>query len=140
MNKAVKALPEDKQRNGRAYLLKSLNNWNYDNTASQTDMLERLDGETVSDDCIITSVPNSKIEWSKNKTKYSYQMTPREYEEYVKDYLALVEKYRTYQSRKNSTITDYTAALDDTNSEVKRELNKKYQKKYMDKAEKTPKE
>ena len=30
MNKAVKALPESEQRNGRAYLLKALNRWDYD--------------------------------------------------------------------------------------------------------------
>lgn len=139
MNKAVKALPEDEQRNGRAFLLKSLNSWDYENTDSQTEMLNRLDGETVIDDCIITSVPKSTLEWTKDKVKYYYQMTPQEYDEYVKDYLSLVEKYRTYQG-KNPNTAEYAAALEETSTEVKKVLSKKYQQKYGNKAQKTAKE
>ena len=139
MNQAVKALPEEDQRTGRAYLLKSLNSWNYSNTASQEEMLHRLDGETVSDRCVITGVPKSTIEWTKDKVKYSYQMTPQEYDEYVRDYLKLAEKYRAYQSKNNKNIADYTEALSKADTEVKKVLSKKYQKKYADKAVKEAK-
>lgn len=139
MNKAVKALPEEDQRTGRAYLLKSLNSWNYSNTASQKEMLRRLDDETISDRCVITGVPKSTIEWTKDKVKYSYQMTPQEYDEYVKDYLKLAEKYRTYQSKNNKNTADYTEALSKADTEVKKVLSKKYQQKYAGKAAKEAK-
>lgn len=139
MNKAVKALPEEDQRTGRAYLLKSLNSWNYSNTASQEEMLRRLDGETVSERCVITGVPKSTIIWTKDKVKYSYQMTPQEYDEYVKDYLKLIEKYRAYQSKNNKNTADYTDALSKADTEVKKVLSKKYQQKYADKAVKEAK-
>lgn len=139
MNKAVKALPEDEQRSGRAYLLKALNSWNYDNTVSQDAMLSRLDGETITDDYIITSVPKSTLEWTKDKFKYSYQMTPQEYDEYIKDYLTLVEKYRTQQNKRTSNTEDYVAALKKTNVEAEKVLSKKYKQKYINKAQKTPK-
>ena len=76
MNKAIKALPYEEQRKGRAYLLKSLNGWNYDNTASQEYMLKSLKSESKLKDCIITSVPKSALEWTENKIKYTYHMTP----------------------------------------------------------------
>lgn len=139
MNKAVKALPEEDQRTGRAYLLKSLNNWNYSNTVSQEEMLRRLDGETVSDRCVITGVPKSTIQWTKDKVKYSYQMTPQEYDEYVEDYLKLTEKYRAYQSKNNKNTADYTDALSKADTEVKKVLSKKYQQKYAGKAVKEAK-
>ena len=94
MNKAVKALPKDEQRNGRIYLLKSLNNWNYENTASQTNMLSSLDGSTISTDMIFDELPSSTLEWTVNKQKYVYQMTPQEYHKYISDYLTAIENAR----------------------------------------------
>ncbi len=139
MNKAIKALPDEEQRKGRAYLLKSLSSWNYDNTASQGYMLKSLKSESNLKDCIITSVPKSALEWTEDKIKYTYQMTPQEYNEYVEDYLRLVEKYRAYQSKHTRKATDYVSALNDTNKEVKKKLSEKYQKRYKGKAEKNHK-
>lgn len=154
MNKAVKALPAEEQRNGRSYLLKTLRSWNYNNTASQAEMLNRFAGESVSDGCVITSVPKSTLEWSETKKdkwgrtikgsdgkavkiKYSYQMTPQEYSEYVTDYLNLVEKYRLYQGKQTSSSADYTSALEATKTEVNKVLSKKYKSKYSGKVTKT---
>lgn len=94
MNKAIKALPEEKQRNGRAYLLKTLNSWNYEDTASQSNMLSSLEGSTVSENVIFTELPSSTLEWSENKQKYVYQMTPQEYYKYVNDYMSAIEDAR----------------------------------------------
>lgn len=94
MNKAVKALPKDEQRNGRIYLLKALNNWNYENTASQTNMLSSLDGSTISTDIIFDELPGSTLEWTVNKQKYVYQMTPQEYHKYISEYLTVIENAR----------------------------------------------
>lgn len=100
-------------------------------------MLKCFSGETVTDDCIITSIPKSTLEWTENKVKYFYQMTPQEYNEYVKDYLNMVDKYRAYQSKNCSNSNDYALALSKTNTEVKKVLSKKYKQKYEDKAQKT---
>lgn len=94
MNKAVKALPKDEQRNGRIYLLKALNSWNYENTASQTNMLSSLDGSSISTDMIFDELPSSTLEWTVNKQKYVYQMTPQEYHKYINDYLTAIENAR----------------------------------------------
>ena len=140
MNKAIRELPEDEQRGGRAYLLKMLNRWNYDTTESQKEIKSRLKKEKIDEDCIVTSVPESTMEWSEKKDKYTYQMTPQEYDEYIKDYLALVEQYRNYSAKKNSNQDNYTKALKETEKEVKKVLSEKYKKKYRNKATKTLKE
>lgn len=138
MNKAIKALPEDEQRRGRAYLVQTLNRWNYDNTESQTAMINNLDGVTLTDDdCILTDVPGSTLSWTVKGTTYTYQMTPQEYHEYVTDYLQLAETYRNRQSSKASNTDSYLSALLVTKSEVKKVLNKKYQSKYKSKATKS---
>ena len=139
MNKAVKALPDDQQRKGRAYLLSTLNAWDYDETSSQKTMKSRLKGMDISDKYIVDSIPGSVLEWSEDKVKYYYQMTPREYAAYTKDYLTLIEKYRKYQSNKASSDEDYVSALKSTGTEVTRVLNKKYKNKFRSVAAKTKK-
>ena len=139
MNKAVKALPDDQQRKGRAYLLNTLNAWDYDETSSQKTMKSRLKGMDISDKYIVDSIPGSVLEWSEDKVKYYYQMTPREYAAYTKDYLTLIEKYRKYQSNKASSDEDYVSALKSTGTEVTRVLNKKYKNKFRSVAAKTKK-
>lgn len=94
MNKAIKALPEDEQRNGRAYLLKNLNSWNYDNTASQTNMLNSLGDSTITKEVIFDELPSSTLEWTVNKQKYVYQMSPQEYHKYISEYLIVIENAR----------------------------------------------
>ena len=139
MNQAIRALPDEEQRNGRIYLLKVLNAWGYDNTKSQNVMLERLGDTDVSQECILTSVPDSELEWTKNKVKYSYQMTPREYTEYVKDYLALVENYRAHANKSISNDADYVTTLQKTKAEVRKVMDKKYKQMYAEKAVKIQK-
>lgn len=136
MLEAVKALPEDRQRNGRVYLLKALNNWKYYDTESQKAMLRKFNVDNISEDCIITGVPKSKLEWTDNKQKYTYQMTPREYNEYVNDYLTLVEKYRNTQIKHTSNNEKLVSKLAEIKTEVKKILNKKYERKYKGKATK----
>lgn len=110
MNKAVKALPEEEQRNGRAYLLKTLNSWNYENTASQSNMLSSLADSTVSKDCIFSELPSSTLEWSVDKQKYVYQMTPQEYHKYISDYLTVIENARKHYG--GDSVESYEAAKD----------------------------
>ncbi len=52
-------------------------------------MLKSLKSESNLKDCIIASVPKPALEWTEDKIKYTYQMTPQEYNEYVEDYLRL---------------------------------------------------
>jgi hypothetical protein len=147
MNKAIKALPEEEQRNGRVYLLKELNRWNYDNTQSQANILDRLSGEKIeSDKYVIDSLPKPKLEWTETtkdgagnsvKFKYEYQMTPQEYTEYITDYLNAVETYRSQQSTRTSNNSDFVNALESTHAEVNKVILKKYKSKYSGKATKT---
>ena len=152
MNKAIRALPDDEQRRGRGYLLQMLNRWDYGNTSSQTDMTNKLYGENILDaDCIITSVPKSELTWSENKknaagknikgpdgkyvkTKYSYQMTPQEYHEYITDYLSMVDKYRMYVGNNASGMDEYLSGLSATKTEVNKKFQEKYESKYKSKA------
>ena len=108
MNKAVKALPEDEQRSGRAYLLKALHSWNYEDSTSQLSMLSTLDGSTVSKDVIFNELPSSSLEWTVDKQKYVYQMTPQEYHKYISDYLTVIENARRHYG--GSTVESYEAA------------------------------
>lgn len=110
MNKAVKALPEEEQRNGRAYLLKTLNSWNYENTTSQSNMLSSLADSTVNKDCIFSELPSSTLEWSVDKQKYVYQMTPQEYHKYISDYLTVIENARKHYG--GDSVESYEAAKD----------------------------
>lgn len=108
MNKAIKALPEEEQRNGRTYLLKSLNSWNYEDTASQLNMLSNLDGQTIDRNAIFDTLPSSTLEWTVDKQKYVYQMTPQEYHKYISNYLAIIENARKHYGR--NTVESYEAA------------------------------
>lgn len=134
MNKAIRALPEEEQRNGRKYLLKSLNNWKYDNSVSQSTMLDRLsEQKNIEKGCIVTDLPGSCLEWTKNKKKYSYQLSPREYTEYVNDYLSLLENYRNYQNRKGND-SEYLDGLEEAKVKAKKNVSEKYKNKYASKA------
>lgn len=137
MNKAIKALPEDEQRNGRAYLLRKLNGWNYDNTKSQSGMLSNLEGLTISKDVIFSELPSSSLEWTVDKQKYVYQMTPLEYHQYISDYLEAIENARRHCD--GNTIEDYEeakeAAKDYMSDYKKNVLKEKYLRKATAKAE-----
>ncbi len=65
-----------------------------------------------------------------------YNFLNQENNAYIKDYLTLIENYRSVQFKKYKNKADCMAALEDTSKEVKKILNKKYQKKYLEKAEK----
>jgi hypothetical protein len=130
MNKAIKALPEDKQRDGRKYLLKTLNNWNYDLTTQQQRMQRNLKGESVGKDYIFDDMPSSKLEWSVNKQKYTYQMTPQEYDQYITTYLKAIEAARKQYG--NNSLDGYAKAKEaakDYMAKYKKGLTAKYQSK-----------
>jgi hypothetical protein len=157
MNSAIRAMPEDKQRNGRGYLLQKLNAWNYSSTAGQNDIIKKLKGDKVPDDCLITSIPKSTLEWTETaKNKYgktikgsdgkavkykcTYQMTPQEYHEYITEYLKMVDKYRTYAGKNASDSDAYIDTLSATKTEVNKVMNEKYRSKYLPKATKVKKQ
>ncbi len=131
MNKAVKALPDDEQRNGRAYLLKSLNNRNYGDTTEQANMLNKLESQPVDEDIIFDKLPSSTLEWTEKKQKYVYQMTPQEYSEYTDKYLTAVENARkrygknTAESYENAkkAVKEYMAKY--KNTVLKKQYGKK---------------
>jgi len=134
MNKAIKALPEDEQREGRKYLLKALNNWNYDLTTQEENMISKLEDESISEDYIFSELPSSTLEWTKNKVKYTYQMTPQEYNKYISDYLNAIENSRKKYG--GNSLESYARA-----KEVAKDYMSKYKdglkSKYLNKATKT---
>ena len=132
MNKAIKAMPEDKQRNGRAYLLRNLSNWNYENTASQSNMLSNLDGQTIDRNAIFDTLPNSSLEWTVNKQKYVYQMTPQEYHKYISDYLTVIENTRKRYGR--DTAESYEAAKTAANKYMSEYKKSILRRQYLSKA------
>ena len=126
MNKAIKALPEDKQREGRKYLLKTLNEWEYNLSPSQKDMISKLEKESISKDYIFEELPSSELSWSKNKQQYTYQMTPQEYNEYINKYLTAIETARKHS---NGNYTKAKESAKDVMSKYKKSLTNKYQSK-----------
>ena len=134
MNKAIKALPEDEQREGRKYLLKALNNWNYELTTQQENMISRLENESISKDYIFEELPSSEFSWTVNKKKYTYQMTPQEYNKYVSDYLKVIENSRKqYGGNSLESYAKAKEAAKDYMSKYKSNLKGKY----LNKATKT---
>ena len=135
MNRAIRALPADKQRDGRKYLLGKLNSWNYDYTESQKTMLETLGDTDGLTDNIIESgfMHTSELSWTVDKQKYAYQMTPQEYyDDYVKVYFDALEKARTQYG--DGTVEGYEQAkiaAHEYMSEYKKTILKN---KYLDKA------
>ena len=130
MNKAIKALPEDEQREGRKYLLKALNNWSYDLTTQQSNMQSKLENESISKDCIFEELPSSEISWTVDTQKYTYQMTPQEYNKYISDYLKVIENARKkYGGNSPESYAKAKEAAKDYMSEYKKSLKNKYLKK-----------
>ena len=134
MNKAIKALPDDEQREGRKYLLKTLNNWNYELTTQQENMISRLEDESISKDYIFEELPSSDFSWTVNKQNYTYQMTPQEYNKYISDYLKVIENARKQYG--GNSLESYSKAKEsakDYMSKYKSNLKGKY----LNKATKT---
>ena len=127
MNKAIKALPGEAQRDGRKYLLKALNNWNYDLTTQQSNMISRLENESISKDYIFEEMPSSELSWTVDKQKYTYQMTPQEYNKYISDYLKVIENARKqYGSNSLESYANAKEAAKDYMSKYKKSLKDKY--------------
>ena len=57
-------------------------------------MQNKFKDESIDKDYIFDDMPSSKLEWTKDKQKYTYQMTPQEYNEYINVYLNEVENAR----------------------------------------------
>ena len=133
MNKAIKALPEEEQRNGRAYLLKNLNSWNYENTTSQSNMLNSIDGSaTVSKNVIFDELPSSSLEWTVDKQKYVYQMTPQEYHKYISEYLMAIENARKQYG--GDSVESCEMAKEAAKEYMSKYKKKEHKKQYLGKA------
>ena len=135
MLNSIYALPLEEQRDARKYLLKELNGWDYDLTTSQQQMKTSLVSRMV-EDKILIDLPNSTYEWTENKQKYSYQMTPEEYSKFAKNYLKEVEKYRVWCKKTYTVQDDYVDKLSDYNGAVMKYMRPYYNKQFKPKATK----
>ena len=135
MYDAIYSLPAEEQREARKYLLKELNSWDYELTTSQQQMKTSLIDREI-DEKIIINLPKSLYEWTENKQKYSYQMTPEEYSSFVKNYLKQVEKYRAWCKKTYTEQDDYVDKLSDYNGAVMKYMRPYYNKQFKPKATK----
>jgi N12 class adenine-specific DNA methylase len=135
MYEAIYSLPAEEQREARQYLLKELHNWNYDLTTSQQQMKTTLADRAIEDN-IVVSLPSSRYEWTENKQKYSYQMTPEEYSKFAKNYLKEIEKYRTWCKKTYTNQDDYLDNLSKYNGAVMKYMRPYYNKQFKSKATK----
>ncbi len=133
MTAAVSSLPADKQRDGKAKLLKALDTWNDNITETDKRIMKRLDGYTGRDNgfYLMSEMPDSKLERTKDGVKQVYQMTPDEYTEYAKAVLKEVEKAKNLALQNSSLSQDETAArLKTAVSNAKKSIKKQYVDRY----------
>ena len=90
-------------------------------------MMSRLENESISIDYIFEELPSSKLEWTKDKQKYTYQMTPQEYNKYVSDYLTAIENARKQFGNSPEGYTRAKEAAKEYMSKYKKGLTTKYQ-------------
>ena len=127
MNTAVRSLPDDQQRMGRAYLLKCLKNWNSGLDGNQKDISEKLKDSEVSKDTILRELPTNKLKWTVNKQDFEYELKPNEYAEYTKDLLSEIARAR---SEATGDGDDYQAAVKDAISNAKSAALERAKEKY----------
>lgn len=132
MNKSIRNLPENQQRNGRTYLLRSLSGVTADYTDADKKMISNLEGKTVDKDIFLTELPGAKMTWTKDKKKYEYTMTPSEYNEFIKQYLSIVDRMRS--KIKFDEDDRYIENLKRAKSEAKTRVNQIFKKKLAKKA------
>ncbi len=135
MNKLTKSLPAEQQRESRKLLLRTLNDWNYEYTAAEQNMIDMFGDDLVNNSVILNGVPSSEFSYTEKKKKYTYVFTPEEYTQYVKDYLAAIESGRKDAYKKCGKNKDkYEAKLEENISKAKQALKKAYKKKVGKKA------
>lgn len=127
MNTAVRSLPDDQQRMGRAYLLKCLKNWDSGLDGNQKDISEKLKDSEVSKETILRELPTNKLKWTVNKQDFEYEMKPNEYAEYIKDLLSEIAHAR---SEATGDGDDYQAAVKDAISNAKSTALERAKEKY----------
>ena len=127
MNTAVRSLPDDQQRMGRAYLLKCLKNWDSGLDGNQNDISEKLKDSEVSKETILRELPTNKLKWTVNKQDFEYEMKPNEYAEYIKDLLSEIAHAR---SEATGDGDDYQAAVKDAISNAKSTALERAKEKY----------
>lgn len=135
MQAAINALPAKQQRAGRELLLDELDDWTTRMTATDKKIIDDL-GEYSSTDIkyYMSELPESKLESTSDGVKYTYQMTPAEYTEYVEDVMGAVETGRSLVAQARGLTPEIRAerikkAISDAKSAVK----KRYVSKYRDK-------
>jgi uncharacterized protein YaaW (UPF0174 family) len=90
-------------------------------------MQNNLENESVNKDCIFEELPSSEFSWTVNKQKYTYQMTPQEYNKYISDYLKVIENARKHYG--GNSLENYSKAKEaakDYMSNYKKALRNKY--------------
>ncbi len=142
-NKAVKNLPGKAQANARNGILTVVKGWNMQNNSVDTKLIKEFSGIN-SDDWLMTKLPSSTIEYTKNKEKFYYTMTPQEYTQYTRRVLETVKEHKesAVNSNKFNRADSETKAaiikdtISDAKSKAKSDFIKANSKKFKSENEK----
>ena len=143
MLSAINELPMEERRDGRKFLIENLENWENPLTKSQEEMQIELAGMNIESN-VILELPPSVLDWSETddygvKHKYVYQLTPEEYDSYVKEILKNVDiersaLYQYYLDKDgNLDVDSYLYELPNTISDVKKAVKEDFKYTYEDK-------
>ncbi len=127
LNKTVKALSKEEQREGRKSMVDAINSWDYDTG------FEHIVGSRsrdVNEDYVSISLPDAEFEYTDKKKKYTYTFTPNEYKEYIDAYMKLLEKERKEAST-HSWKDNYDEILQEADDEAMKEIKAIYKKRMI---------
>lgn len=135
MNQLIQKLPEEKQTQERRALLEIIKDRNM-NISSLDKQIINAVGENEGEwDFIVTSLPTPVLSYTKNKKKYTYELSPSEYSDYITDIEKGIEAEREKMIRssefRNASPEEKSALLKNSRSEVFSDMKEKYIKKYM---------
>ena len=136
MYNSIYSLPLEEQREAKKLLLKELNRWDYELTTAQQQMKTSLGDRDIDVNILLDTLPKSLYEWTENKQKYSYQMTPEEYVNFMKNYLKEIEKYRLWCKKTYTDQDEYIDNLTNANGAVMKYMRPYYNKQFKSKATK----
>lgn len=132
INKLIKALPVDKQREARQSLIDDIKNTRMDMTESDKIIIKSFK-DNIDDEYFLKSMPSEKISYTKKGHTYEYTMDYSEYQSYIKDYRAELEKQRLKAIGKgaysSASDAEKVEIIKEANSEAAKRIKEEYAKK-----------
>ncbi len=135
MNHLIQKLPEEKQAQERLALLEIIKDMNMNISSLDKQIINAIGENEGEWDFIVTSLPTPVLSYTKNKKKYTYELSPSEYSDYITDIEKGIEAEREKMMRsskfRSASPEEKSALLKNSRSEVFSDMKEKYIKKYM---------